>query len=309
MLLRCSHLLPRLLLLALLAGQSSAFAQTQAEVAKVPAEAQRLQPKAPDAVLDLAQLLTEAQNLQAKYRESEALAKYEQVLGKMPGNYEALWSAAVLSVRIGARYTDETRKAAYFSAARLYANRALVVNPEGAEANYAAAYAITNQATLLGMRQYLLAYREMKPYVFLAVARRPDWADAWQLLGRWHYRVDHYNIMERIFSRLFLGGTPSGAGSRKAIDALKRAHELDPKRIQFCYDLARVYRNQAQFTNARNVLEEALKIIPVTSEELEMSRRSRLLLQQLRRRAQRKHQLIEETTLGTGNRKPTSNRG
>ncbi|GGF09129.1 tetratricopeptide repeat protein [Hymenobacter cavernae] len=297
-----------MLLLALLAGQSSAFAQTQAEAAKAPTDGQSLQPKTPAAVLDLPKLLAEARSLQEKYRESEALAKFEQVLGKLPGNYEALWSAAVLSVRIGSRYTDETRKAAYFAAARLYANRALVVSPEGAEANYAAAYAIANQATLLGMRQYLLAYREMKPYVFLAVARRPDWADAWQLLGRWHYRVDHYNIMERIFSRLFLGGTPSGAGSRKAIDALKRAHELDPKRIQFCYDLARVYRNQAQFTNARTVLEEALKITPVTSEELEMSRRSRLLLQQLRRRAQRKHQLIEVSPLGADQPQPQVNK-
>lgn len=239
----------------------------------------------PAPAASLAQLLTEARALQQQYHESEALARYEQVLAKAPGNYEALWSAAVLSVRIGTRYTDDTRKSAYFAAARLYANRALVVEPEGGEANYAAAFTIVNQATLQSARGRLLAYREMKPYVFMAVARRPDWADAWQLLGRWHYRVDHYNLLERAFSRLFLGGMPSGAGSRKAIDALKRAHELAPQRIQFCYDLARVYRNQGQRGKALALLVEAQKLTPATSEELEISRRSRNLLVVLQRKA------------------------
>lgn len=238
----------------------------------------------------IAQLLAEAKTLQEQYHESEALAKYEQVLAKAPATYDALWQAAVLSVRIGTRYTDETRKSAYFSAARLYANRALVVLPDGGEGHYAEALALANQATLLAARGRLLAYREMKPHVFKAVARRPDWAEAWQLLGRWHYRVDHYNLLERAFSRLFLGGTPSGAGTRKAIDALVRAHELAPQRIEFCYDLARVHLNQGQRSRAIAVLQEAVSLTPLTAEELEISRRCRRLLEQLNRQLHRQIQ-------------------
>jgi tetratricopeptide (TPR) repeat protein len=238
----------------------------------------------------IGQLLAEAKTLQEHYHESEALAKYEQALAKAPATYEALWQAAVLSVRIGTRYTDETRKSAYFSAARLYANRALVVQPDGGEGHYAEALALANQATLLAARGRLLAYREMKPHVFKAVARRPDWADAWQLLGRWHYRVDHYNLLERVFSRVFLGGRPSGAGTRKAIDALIRAHELAPQRIEFCYDLARVHLNQGQRNRAIAVLQEAVSLTPVTAEELEISRRCRRLLEQLNRQLHRQIQ-------------------
>lgn len=233
---------------------------------------------------EVAKLLTQARTLQAQYKESEALAKYEQVLAKAPATYEALWQAAVLSVRIGARYTDETRKLAYFSAARLYSSRALVVRPDGAEGNYAEALALANQATLVTARARLLAYREMKPYVFKAVEQRPDFADAWQLLGRWHFRVDHYNLIERVYSRLFLGGTPDGASSNAAVNALLKAHELEPQRIQYPYDLARILLSQKLRTRAVAALQDAVEITPVTAEELEISRRCRKLLVQLNRR-------------------------
>lgn len=233
---------------------------------------------------ELTKLLADARALQAQYKESEALAKYELVLSKAPATYEALWQAAVLSVRIGARYNDETRKIAYFSAARLYSSRALVVRPDGAEGNYAEALALANQATLVTARARLLAYREMKPYVFKAVAQRPDFADAWQLLGRWHFRVDHYNLLERLYSRLFLGGTPDGASSNAAVNALLKAHELDPKRIQYSYDLARILLSQKLRTRAAAALQDAVEITPVTAEELEISRRCRKLLLQLNRK-------------------------
>jgi tetratricopeptide (TPR) repeat protein len=229
-------------------------------------------------------LLAEARVLQLQYKESEALAKYELVLSKAPATYEALWKAAVLSVHIGSRYTDETRKIAYFSAARLYSSRALVIRPEGAESNYAEALALANQATLLTARARLLAYSEMKPYIFKAVALRPDFADAWQLYGRWHFRVDHYNLLERIYSRLFLGGTPGDASSDVAIEALTRAHELEPQRIQFAYDLARIQLTQKHRTRAIAALQDAIEITPETAEQLEISRRCRKLLVQLNRK-------------------------
>ncbi|GAB2783961.1 hypothetical protein GCM10027175_23110 [Hymenobacter latericoloratus] len=235
----------------------------------------------------VAELLAQARTLQAQYHESEALAKYELALSKAPATYDALWQAAVLSVRIGARYTDETRKSAYFSAARLYSSRALVVRPDGAEGHYAEALTLANQATLLTARGRLLAYREMRPHVLRAVELCPEWAEAWQLLGRWHYRVDHYNPLERLFSRLFLGGTPAGASTFRAIDALQRAHELDPKRIQYAYDLARVYLNRSQQTRATAVLQEAVTLTPVTADELEISRRCRRMLEQLNRKLRR----------------------
>ncbi|WP_162910544.1 tetratricopeptide repeat protein [Hymenobacter oligotrophus] len=226
-------------------------------------------------------LLSEARALQQQYRETAALTRYEHILSAFPRNYEALWQAAVLSARIGSRYTDESRRGNYYTAARQYADRAYAVNPKGGEANYAVALSLAQQATIQSARYRLSLYKSMKPYVYRAVEYSPELSDAWQVLGRWNYRVAHLNPIERAYYRVFLGGSPAGASNTKAMDALRQARALDPCRIQYCYDLARVYSNQGLREPAMQVLHEAASLLPMTSEELEMSRRCRRLLDEL----------------------------
>ncbi|MCC2544911.1 hypothetical protein LJY25_00520 [Hymenobacter sp. BT175] len=287
--LRLLHLV-YLFLLLLGLGSTTALAQrprpkaqpaAKAKPRKAPVPAPGAQPN-PEVV----RLLAEAHSAQKRYRDSEALALFEQVLGKEE-NYEALWQAAVLSVRIGSRYTDETRKGTYFASARSYADRALGLHPYGGESNYATALAIISEAPLLTARGRLLAYKEMKPYISLAVERCPTWADAWQLLGRWHFRVDHYNVFEKVFSHFFLHGRPGGASTEKAVEALLMAQELEPTRIGFCYDLARVYQAQHELDKAIAVLLKASTLMPATTEEMEVSRRCHKLLEVLSRKHSR----------------------
>ncbi|RTQ46073.1 hypothetical protein EJV47_23260 [Hymenobacter gummosus] len=233
---------------------------------------------------DVPGLLEEAKALQLQYRESAALARYEQILGTFPRNYDALWQAAVLSVSIGTRYSDESRRGAYYTSARQLADRAYAVNPRGGEANYAVALTLAQQATIRSARDRLSLYKSMKGYVNRAVEYSPYLPQAWQILGRWHYRVAHLNLVERAYCRLFLGGPPTGASNTKAMEALRRAKFLDQCRIQYCYDLARVYHNQRLHSAAIEVLREAAELQPMTGEELETSRRCRNLLEQLERK-------------------------
>ena len=227
--------------------------------------------------------LFQAAALQNGFKESEALAVYQEVLKASPNHYLALWQAAVLSARIGTRYTDDTRKAAYFDLARRYADEALSLRPEGGESNYAVAVALFNQATLYRAGARLVAFRDLRSHVYLATERRPDLAEAWELRGRWQYRVAHYNLLERLYSRLVLGGTPSGGDSREAMDDLEKARQLAPQNLQFCYDLARMCRYQGRRRRAIEVLREAVKIVPLTSEDLVTSRLCRQMLPPLLR--------------------------
>ena len=244
----------------------------------------------PDSVA-LRQHLRNANALQAKYKDSEALAEYQAVLKLDAQHYQSLWRAAVLSVSIGNRYSDETRKSAYFAAAEDYASRALAVHPDGGESNYVMALALFSQAGLLSARDRLRIFKKIRPHVFLATECRPDLAEGWQLLGRWYYRVAHYNVLEKTFSRVFLGGYPQGASSQKAMVALETAHKLDPTRIQYCYDLARMYKYQGRRKRAIAILQEAIKLPTYTSDDLAINRLCQQLLPPLVRAAGRHDRL------------------
>ena len=239
----------------------------------------------------LRQHLRKAAALLTKYKESEALAEYQAVLKLNAQHYGAAWRAAVLSVSIGNRYSDETRKKAYFNAAHQYADRALELQQDGGESNYAMALALFSEAGLISARDRLRLFKQLRPHVYLAAERRPDMPEAWQLLGRWYYRVAHYNVLEKTFSRVFLGGYPQGASTKKALNALEKARELDPTRIQYCYDLARIYKYQGQRRRAVAVLQEAIKMPTYTSEDLTVNRLCQQLLPPLLRATARRDRL------------------
>jgi hypothetical protein len=59
---------------------------------------------------------------------------------------------------------------------------------------------------------------------------------------------------------------------------LEKAHELAPHSLQFCYDLARMYRYQGRRRRAIAVLREAERLPTITSEDLVVSRLCRKML-------------------------------
>ena len=141
--------------------------------------------------------------------------------------------------------------------------------------------------------------------MYLAAERRPDLPEAWQLLGRWQYRVAHYNIFERAYSKLVLGDVPDGGDSREAMNDLEKARSLAPNSLPFCYDLARMCRYQGRRRRAIEVLREAEKIPPITSEDLVVSRLCRQMLPPLvRADARRQKRLQRALAAAPGAKEP-----
>lgn len=227
------------------------------------------------------QLLQQAKQLLNNYKDSEALLLYEQVLSVAPDNYEALCKASMLHCRIGDRYSsDETAKMQHFSKAKQYAQQAYEIDPVDAESNYVMALSIGCEAMASGPKNRLVGINEMKTFLDAALASNRKHAGTWHILGRWHFKMANLNLVEKVASKMLFGGVCDEATNKEAAAALEKAVAYDPDNIRYYYDLARVY-DEMKDTAARNAtLAKAITLTFETKEDLELSRRCKIMLQE-----------------------------
>lgn len=228
------------------------------------------------------ELIKEANQLYKQYKDREALEKFQMVLLQQPSHYEALYKTSLLNTRMGLRYADETEKLEYLTAAKGYAEMALAANEEGADSHYAFALAVHNLSIVTGTKERILNIRLVKRHLEKALRLNPLHAGAWQLLGRWHYKVANFNVLEKAAAEVLINGVPRGASNEKAIEAIHQSITYDPRNISGYHDLAIIYRDMNMKAESVAVLQNALELKLVTSEDLEISRRCKALLQSLK---------------------------
>lgn len=227
------------------------------------------------------ELVREANQLLGEYKDAEALQKFEEVLVVDPQHYEALYKISLLHSRIGLRYSDESQKSEHFTLAKDFAEKSLKVNKSGAESNYVMALAINNLSFVSGTKARISNLKDVKSYLDRSLAANPQYADVWQLLGRWHYKVANFNVIECTISKVLNGCTKAEASNSLAVSCLQKAIALDAKNLNYYYDLAVVYREIKEIDQSIAVLQNAVQLQPVTSEELELSRRCKVMLNEL----------------------------
>jgi len=226
------------------------------------------------------QLLQRARELLTAYKDNEALALYEQVLSDSENNYEALCKASYLHCRIGERFADESSKLSHFEKARSLALHAYIIKPEDAESNYVMALSLGCTAMVAGPRQRLAAIYQVKPYIDKALSYNMQHDGAWYVLGRWYFKVANLNLAEQVAAKLFFGGVKEKATNQDAVDALNKAIRYNPDNIRYYYDLACVYKEMKDKDASINTLRKALTVNMETTEELELSRRCKIMLEE-----------------------------
>lgn len=228
-------------------------------------------------------LLRKAYELKAQYKEIEALAVYEQILEVDSQNFEALCQASLLHSQMGNRFSDDTRKLNHFTTAKAYAERAYQLDSADARGNYAVALSLASLSTVSGPKQRLAILTSIKPYVDAALVADETHADAWHLLGRWYFKMANLNFAEVAAYKMMLGG----AGDRTvrnqdAIYAMERAILHNPNNLRYYFDLANIHKEMKNKEACVHTLERAVAQNPDlrTKEELELSRRCKIMLQE-----------------------------
>lgn len=227
-------------------------------------------------------LLKKAYELKEQYKETEALAVYEQIIAADESNFEALCQASLLHSLMGNRFSDDTRKINHFSTAKSYAHRAFLLDSTDARSNYAMALSLASLAMVSGPKQRLAMISETKTYLDGALAADESYADAWHLLGRWYFKMANLNFAEVTTYKVMLGGMADKPATNKdAIYAMERAILHNPNNLLYYFDLANIYQEMKNKEACVYTLQRAMaqNLELQTKEELELSRRCKMMLQ------------------------------
>jgi regulator of microtubule dynamics protein 3 len=225
-------------------------------------------------------LLRKAYELKTQYKETEALAVYEQIIAADAASFEALCHASLLHSRMGDRFTDDSRKLEHFNTARTYATRAYELNPLDARANYAMALSLSCLAMVSGPKQRLTLIAQVKDYLDATLYTDGGHADAWHLLGRWYFKMANLNFAE-VAAYKMMGGISEKANNQDAVYAMQMAIHHNPTNLRYYYDLACIYQEmkEKEFSVATLQQAVALNLDLQTKEEMELSRRCKIMLQ------------------------------
>ncbi|HVI47377.1 MAG TPA: tetratricopeptide repeat protein [Chitinophaga sp.] len=207
----------------------------------------------------VSEMVEEAKQLEKQMKEEQALEKDKEILKVQPNELEALTQASQLSSRVGNRQKSKDSKTTYFKQAKEYAQLALKVNPNSADANLAMAVAMGRMALISGAKDKVAASKDVKAYAERAIKLNPNLAQAYHVLGKWNYEVANLNVFERGAAKMLFGGLPAGS-LENAIANYEKCRQLDPGFVLNYYELARAYKGNGQQDKAIDVLKKALAL-------------------------------------------------
>ena len=209
---------------------------------------------------DITLLAKEAENLERQLKEPEALAKYKQILLQEPSSIKYLVKATELEIAIGSREKDANNKRLFFESALAYAERAIKVDSNSADAHYAMASASGKMTDLDIDNKKIVAYvKEVKEHADKAIQLQPNHARANYTLGKWHYEMVTLSGFKKAAVKLFYGGLPNG-DLDKAILYMEKCRTLEPYFVTNQLDLAKAYKENRQPAKAIEILERLVKM-------------------------------------------------
>jgi len=230
---------------------------------------------------DVNVLLKEAANLEKQLKESEALEKYKQIASTDTNNIFVLVKCTELNCSIGARQTDKNAKANYYNEAQTYAQKALVADPNNADANYAMAVLAGKMTEIEPEKKKVTEYvRQTKLYGDKAIAINPNHAKANYVVGKWHYEMVTLSWIKKAAVKTLYGGLPKG-DIDSAILYMEKCRVLDQYFVRNYLDLAKAYQYKSQPAKAIEVLNKLVKLPNRTADDAALKEEGKQMLQQM----------------------------
>lgn len=230
---------------------------------------------------DVNVLLKEADNLEIKLQEPEALEKYKQILVLDANNIKALVKATELSCSIGGRQTVKKDKQLYFQSALAFAQRAIAANANDADANYAMAAASGKMTEVESENKKVVTFvKDIKDYADKALSINPNHAKANYTLGKWNIEMLNLGGAKKIAIKLLYGGLPNGT-IENAILYMEKCKTVEPYFMLNYMELAKAYKQDNKPTKAIEVLQKLVKLPIRTIDDKATKEEAQKMLQEM----------------------------
>ena len=215
-----------------------------------------------------------------KFQANEALQLYLTAEKLEPKNPDLL-------VRIARQYrylmtdaTDTKEKLRLGYLALHYSTRAAGCGPKDCDAQLAPAITLGKMLPFLPAKDQVAASPRIKESVDKALALDPRNDNAWHILGRWNRVLAEISGAKRFLAGLIYGELPKGSYEEAERD-MKKAIELNPKRLMHYIELGRIYAQMGRKDEARELINKGLGMSDAEKDDPETKQRGRETLAKL----------------------------
>jgi tetratricopeptide (TPR) repeat protein len=230
------------------------------------------------AAQDSAAVWNEARTFERQLKEEEALAKYRQLAAGSNPSLNALVKCVELDYSLGYRQPQRKDQTRYYEEAKAFADRAVVLFSNTADANYAMALAQTAKATVEEENKLAAQdIRDVKTYADKALAINPNHARANYLLGRWHFDGVNMGFAKKAMAKTIYGGLPP-VSLDSAIAYYEKCRSLDEYYVANYLELAKAYQQANKPTKVREVLMKLVRLPNRTGNDVAWKEEGKRLL-------------------------------
>lgn len=225
--------------------------------------------------------LKQAENFEKQQKEDDALAKYKEIAAANPGDMTAIVKCAELSCSIGGRQKDKNAKDSYYTQAATFADEALALDSNSADANYAKALVADKMAEIESENKKVIEdVRQIKQYADRALAINPDHAKANYLEGKWHYEMLSMNWFKKAALKTLYKSLPK-ADIDSAIAYMEKCRKLDQYFVLNYLDLAKAYRFKERPAQAIEVLTKMVRLPTRTEDDVALKAEGKKMLEEM----------------------------
>lgn len=230
---------------------------------------------------ELSMQLIRGDSLYNIYDDKDALDAYLNALTIDSLSYEANWKAARAYLDVGEVIEDDDERADYYQKGTSCARRAVRIEPEGSKGHLFLAIALGRIALDAGAKERIRLSKQIKEEVDLSIKYNPKDDIAYHVLGRWNRKLSNLSWIEKGFADMFLGGIPDEASDENAVEAFKKAIELNPKHINHHLELGITYEMMGLDDEARQQYEICLELPKSDSDDDKYKKEARERLEDL----------------------------